>query len=72
MPAGAGAREDARAFQPGRGCSGKAGGALQGNRVVNAPMGRVADLHLAIARTFGVDLARFGNDGTQPLPGVFT
>ncbi len=51
---------------------GKAGGALAGGRVVNAANGRVADLHIAIARAFGVTLNRFGNDGVQPLAGVFT
>ncbi|MBL8950535.1 MAG: DUF1552 domain-containing protein [Myxococcaceae bacterium] len=51
---------------------GGAGGALTGGRVINRPSGRVADLHIAIAQAFGVALNRFGNDGVQALPGVFT
>lgn len=51
--------------------AGKAGGALAGGRVVNANE-TVANLHIAIAAAFGVNLTSFGNDGTRALPGVFS
>jgi hypothetical protein len=50
--------------------AGGAAGALPGNRVITQN-GTVADLFIAIAQLFGLPLARFGNDGTRPLPGVF-
>lgn len=50
--------------------AGRGAGILSGGRVVSAN-DTVADLFIAIARGFGVQMPVFGNDGTRPLPGVF-
>lgn len=51
--------------------AGGAGVGLTGNRVVNARGAPLANLYLALARSFGVNLPRFGAAGSGPLEGVF-
>ena len=53
--------------------AGKAGGAvttdrlLEFNRGAQGPRDTFADLHLGVARAFGLELPTFGEDGTKPL-----
>jgi hypothetical protein len=51
--------------------AGGAASGLTGNRVIDTGGSSLASIYLALARSFGVQLQRFGTTGTTAFPGLF-